>query len=57
MFKLEIKTDNDAFTSLSGVHECVRILRDVATKLENGHTHGPLIDYNGTKVGEFHLTN
>lgn len=55
MLKIEIQTDNDAFASLFGGEECARILRDVANKLEEGYTDGPLIDYNGSKVGHFHL--
>lgn len=54
MFKLEIKTDNDAFVDLAG-EECARVLRDVASKLEEGYTSGPLIDFNGTQVGWFYL--
>lgn len=54
MFGLNIKTDNDAFADLAG-EECARILRDVAKKLDEGYTDGPLVDFNGTKVGWFHL--
>ncbi len=55
MFKIEINTDNDAFAEDVG-EECARLLRQVANKIEDGYTVGPLIDYNGTKVGEFRFT-
>ena len=56
MFKLRIKTDNEAFT-YDKKTEIIRILKDAILKLEQGNERGILLDVNGNLVGEFRLTN
>ena len=56
MFKLKIKTDNEAFTEDKKT-EIIRILKDAILKLEQGNERGILLDVNGNLVGEFRLTN
>jgi hypothetical protein len=56
MFKLKIKTDNEAFTDDKKA-EIIRILKDAILKLEQGNERGILLDVNGNLVGEFRLTN
>lgn len=58
MFKLSIKTDNDAFSedSRNGASqpglEIARILRGIASRLENGQRiPETILDANGNKVG------
>lgn len=61
-FRLTMLTNNAAFTIESndednGTHdpgpEVARLLREVADKVKNGYTHGPIIDVNGNTVGRF----
>jgi hypothetical protein len=54
MFKLEIKTDNAAFTDDRN-EEIARILIEVARKLRNGEEYGSCMDYNGNKAGTFEI--
>lgn len=54
MFKLTIKTDNEAFSEDPG-YEIARILKKIAQKLEDGDTNGPVMDVNGNKVGQWVL--
>ena len=54
MLKIEIKTDNAAFTECPQ-DECARILRDIAEKMEIGCVDGVCIDYNGNRVGSWEL--
>ena len=49
-FTLTIDTDNAAFTDSD---ELIRLLRKVATAVENGDGEGPIIDANGNRVGYF----
>lgn len=55
MFRLEIKTDNDAFSDLPEM-EVARILRDLADRLERngmpGRTSLRLYDLCGNNVGQ-----
>jgi hypothetical protein len=55
MFKLTIQTDNAAFTDQEET-EVARILREIATKLENGRSGGFPRDANGNNVGEWELS-
>lgn len=57
MFKLEIETDNDAFgtSAHSTAREVARILRRLATRLDDGATDGRIMDVNGNSVGHFDL--
>ena len=57
MFKLKIRTNSDVFgnTEADAVPEVVRLLRDVAARLEKGVYTGKLIDSNGRQVGGFGL--
>ena len=54
MFTVKINTENDAFGRQT-IFEVVRLLREIAKKLESGKTHGPVMDLNGNKVGTFDL--
>lgn len=65
MFKVEIKTSgvafrSDYFTDKNGNYildpqgtEVVRILKDIARKIEFHYSSGEIIDSNGNKVGEW----
>lgn len=54
-FKLRFECDNAAFEENNLPNEVARILRRVAEQIENGHTIGSCIDYNGNRVGGFEL--
>jgi hypothetical protein len=55
-FRLQITTDNDAFSGDPGP-ELARILRRVAKDVdEQGDTQGVCMDMNGNRVGSFRLT-
>lgn len=57
MFTLKIGTGGSAFYDDDGnrdPYEVIRLLRQVATKLENDYISGILIDINGNKVGEWY---
>ena len=58
MFMLKFKTSNAAFSESEDAandgareQEIARILRDIATCVEQGHVYGVATDYNGNKVG------
>ena len=59
MFKVELKTENEAFLNPStGEHdefweanELIRILSKIREQLEEGQTHGTILDLNGNKAG------
>lgn len=63
MLKIEIKTEGAAFLSdyesvsdgYAAASECVRILKNVILKLEDGYTYGSCMDINGNKVGAWEL--
>jgi hypothetical protein len=65
MFKLKIKTDNAAFSyegtddrvldQAAAACEVARILRVVASGLENGESYGRCMDVNGNGVGEWSI--
>ena len=62
MFALDIKTDNAAFGEDDGPHtagsvaaEVARILRELATDIENGGDGGAVMDINGNSVGRYRL--
>lgn len=63
MLKIEIKTGGSAFQSESeyiadgyaAASECIRILKNVIIKLEDGCTSGSCMDINGNKVGSWEL--
>ena len=50
--KIEIKTDNEAFSDGNEDSEIARILRKLADDLENGRHPYYTIDINGNKVGK-----
>jgi hypothetical protein len=56
MANVIIKTDNAAFSDLPR-HECARILRAIADKLEHGTTRGNCIDIDGSTCGVVRLGN
>lgn len=61
MFNLKFKTGGAAFKDpydgkedkLFERLECVRILKKITQAVEDGVTHGPIMDINGNKVGEW----
>lgn len=63
MIKIEFKTDgaafNDPYTGepngMCEREECIRILKGVIEKLENGYSEGACMDINGNKVGTWEL--
>lgn len=57
MFTCTIKTDNAAFEDDGGRAEVARILRDIASKLEDGQdaSHRIVYDFNGNQVGVYNL--
>ena len=55
MFKLEMYTDNAAFTS-DPAYEVRRILWGIDEQLERGVTGGRLMDSNGNTVGKWSLS-
>lgn len=52
MFTIEIDTSNSAFEDVEQ-DEIARILREIANKLENDSTDGPIYDINGARVGKY----
>lgn len=56
MFKLTIRTENEAFDGFPG-DELARILRDVAEKLQDGRNRAVCVDVNGNTVGSWELTS
>lgn len=57
MFSCHIKTDNDAFAGDNRNAELARILREIADRLESGHTSGRTFDANGNRAGQWSLGN
>ena len=63
MLKIVIKTGGAAFQSdfesisdgYAAASECIRILKNVIIKLEDGYTSGCCMDINGNKVGSWEL--
>lgn len=49
--KIDFKTSNAAFED--DPYEAVRIIREVADKINNGATSGTIQDINGNTVGKF----
>lgn len=55
-FIIEIAVDNAAFDGYARDAEVARILRDTATKVDNGVDGGRVYDINGNTVGRFGYT-
>lgn len=56
-FNVEIDTDNAAFDDAGIASEIARILRELATRLEQGHLDEILLrDFNGNTVGKAHFS-
>lgn len=63
MLKIEIKTGGAAFQSdfesisdgYAAASECIRILKNIIIKLEDGCTDGSCMDINGNKIGTWKL--
>lgn len=56
--KIEFSTENAAFRDECGnidSYEIARILREIAEKVQIGYTYGPIMDYNGNKVGSWSI--
>ena len=56
MFRLKIKTDNDAFREGHTANEIARILEDVTRLVCEGYTSGSCRDVNGNRVGDWSLS-
>jgi len=52
MFTLSIETENDAFTNGES-EEIARILKEVASQVENGKDFGTITDINGNMIGNW----
>jgi hypothetical protein len=50
MLAIKFKTENEAFRD-NETEETVRILRDIAKKIESGRVDGAVMDLNGNKIG------
>jgi hypothetical protein len=58
MFTLSFKTDNAAFDDeTGGAAEIVRILREVANRVEDETFNGQVFDSNGNRVGTWETRN
>jgi hypothetical protein len=58
MVKIEIQTGGSAFLNddeTLDTTEIVRLLRKVATKIENGYESGAIMDINGNNVGSYDI--
>ena len=55
MFKMKFKTSNAAFEEPYKTSEIKRILKEIAEKVEYGHTSGSIMDINGNHVGEWEI--
>ena len=54
-FEMTVETSNDAFEE-DYTGETVRILKDVASKIERGSHSGPVVDVNGNTIGNYYLS-
>ena len=54
MFRVKIETGNDAFAENPSI-EIARLLRKIASQVEEGRLEGRVMDINGNKVGEYGL--
>lgn len=54
MFKLWIRTDNDAFADGNRSAEVARLLREAAKFVERDEPSALFFDMNGNKVGAYH---
>lgn len=52
---ITVHMDNAAFADVPA-SELARILRNLATEIEDGCTEKPLRDFNGNRVGEFKIS-
>jgi len=50
---IDIESENDAFNIDGGSLETARILRLIASDIENGQGIGLCVDHNGNKVGRW----
>lgn len=55
MMSLHVATDNAAFEGDNIYPECIRILRLMADKLEQGQNFAVIHDLNGNRVGVFEI--
>lgn len=55
MFSVKFKTGNSAFQNSCGRYEVVRILTEIAEKVDQGYEEGKIMDINGNSVGEWKL--
>ena len=55
-FKFEITKMDDQALNDDPQQEVARLLRKVADQVESGREYGSIMDYNGSKVGEWHFT-
>lgn len=52
-FRIDFKCDNAAFADNNLNYEIAVILRNIATRIEQGQTDGRVLDTNGNGVGTF----
>ena len=52
--KIIFNTENVAFEEY-GYREIDRILKEISEKVRLGYDHGPIMDINGNKIGEWSL--
>lgn len=53
MFKLNIDTPDDTFSSLAGVMDLASVLQQATNRVRNGMANGDLYDRNGQIVGHY----
>lgn len=47
--------ENDVQDESGKSYEIVRILKDIAKKVENGYEYGTIMDINGNKIGSWRI--
>jgi hypothetical protein len=55
-FTVNFDCDNDAF-AISPEFEVSRVLRQISKKVEDGFVNGPVMDFNGNRIGDWEFTD
>lgn len=53
--KIKFSTSSVAFEEYGYWEHIDRILKDISEKIRLGYDHGPIMDINGNKIGEWSL--
>lgn len=53
--KIEFKTSSVAFEEYGYFEHIQKILNDISDKMWAGETHGPIMDINGNKIGQWSI--